>query len=194
MAEDEDDVRSEEALAAAAQAGDDAAFLRLVARLAPYVARLLAAHLADPGLVDLDEVARQTFDAAYDALARLDDPALVRVWLGTIALRHLHDELARRRPLVPLDALDGRAMPHAARVEDDRTGVLVDDALAALGPALRPVVRLYAEGYTTGEIAARLGRRHAAVKRGLARARRALRILYARDAGDRPRGGTGQGS
>ena len=177
MAEEQDS-RSEGQLVAAAQAGDDAAFLRLVVCVAPDVVRLLAAHLASSGLVDLDDVAQQAFDAAYGALAHLDHPALFRSWVGTIALRYLYDELARQRPLVPLDE---RAAPLAAPSVDDQTTLLVEDDLATLGVALRPIVRLHAAGYTTREIAARLGRRHAAVKRGLSRAKRALRILYAKD-------------
>lgn len=180
MAE-EHDSRSDEALVADAQ-GDDGAFLRLVARFRPRIRGFLAAQLTDPGALDLDDLAQQIFDAAYDGLARLQHPDLFWPWLCAIALHHLYDERGRRRPLVPLDAL---AAPPAAPAADDQITLLVEEDLAALGDAARPVLELYAQGYSVREIAARLGRGRAAVKRALSRGRRALRILYARDRTDR---------
>jgi len=177
MAEEHDHC-ADAALAAAAQAGDDAAFLHLVALLQPQVIRFLASQLTDPHELDLDDLTQQTFDAAYDGLARLRNPALVWPWLRTIAFRCLLDEIARQRPLVPLDTL---AVPPAAPSTEDETTMPLGEDISALGDALAPLVRLAAAGYTTREIAARLGRTHPSVKRGLSRARHVLRVLYRND-------------
>jgi len=66
-----------------------------------------------------------------------------------------------------------------AQEHDDRPDSAV--VLAALGDAVRPVIRLYAQGYSVREIAARLGREQETVKRTLSRARRALRTRYDKD-------------
>ncbi len=62
----------------AARAGDGAAFLRLADRYRPQIVRFLAAQLADPSHVDLDDLAQQAFDAAYDGLPRLREPTRSR--------------------------------------------------------------------------------------------------------------------
>lgn len=59
------------------------------------------------------------------------------------------------------------------------TRLLIAEAPEALGPELRRIIQLRADGYTAPEIAARLVRSLEAVQRGLTRAWAALRILYA---------------
>jgi len=164
----------------AARAGDGAAFLRLADRYRPQIVRFLAAQLADPSRVDLDDLAQQAFDAAYDGLPRLREPTRFRTWLFAIARRRMLDALDRQKREVPLDTL---AVPPTMPAPDLPLTLtdLVETAAGPLSDEVRTMLDLRVQGYSIAVIAARMGKTPAAVERALIRVRRALRILWQKD-------------
>ncbi len=112
----EDEV-SDRTLVAAAQAGDGAAFLRLVAR---YRARLEATlrDVGDPARAT--DLAQDAIDAAYDEIADLRDPEGFYPWLRRIAINRLLKDIRQRgRRQAALDRLRPRrfvVLPLKARL------------------------------------------------------------------------------
>lgn len=174
-----DDTQADEELAVvrAAQGGDGAAFLRLADAYRPRIVAFLA-RLTDPRAVALDEVAQQALDDAYEDLPRLRHLAGFRSWLFTIARRRLLDTLADQERAIPLDTL---ATPPAQVVPDPPLDLAALFAKASLSAEVRTMLRLRALGYSTAEIAGRMGKTTAAVERALVRAQRTLRILRQED-------------
>jgi len=101
-----------------------------------------------------------------------------RSWLFTIARRRLLDTLADQERAIPLDTL---ATPPAQVVPDPPLDLAALFAKASLSAEVRTMLRLRALGYSTAEIAGRMGKTTAAVERALVRARRTLRILRQED-------------
>jgi len=156
-------------LVAAAQAGDGAAFLRLVAR---YRARL-EAILRDVGnLARAADLAQDAIDTAYDEIADLRDPDGFYPWLRGIATnRVLKDSRQRGRRQAALD----RLRPHLPRVADPLVRVLIRETAAELSRAHRTVLVLHdALGYSIPEIAVHLGISEDATWKRLTRARAEL--------------------
>ncbi len=164
---------AERTLVLDARRGDGAAFMRLADRYRPQLVRFLAAQLGDQRRLDLDEVAQQALDAAYDDLPRLRDPARFRSWLFSVARRRLLDALRQQGHEVPLDQPD--ALPGASAPEV--VPPALDAALDSLSPPVARMVRLRLQRYTAAEIAAHEGKSEQAVARALSRAMQALRIL-----------------
>ena len=170
---DEDDA-SDRTLAAAAQAGDGGAFLRLVARYRPRIEASLRG-LGDPARAA--DLAQDAIDTAYDDLADLRDPDDFYPWLRRIAnTRLLKDMRQRGRRHAALD----RLRLHLPRVADPLVRMLIRETAAELRPALRVVLVLRDDwGYSIPEIAAHLGISEGAARQRLTRARAEFQRRYA---------------
>jgi len=169
-----EDEAPDRTLVAAAQTGDGAAFLRLVAR---YRVRL-EATLRDMGNpARAADLAQDAIDTAYDEIADLRDPDGFYPWLRRIATnRMLKDIRQRGRRQAALD----RLRPHLPRAADPLVRVLIRETAAALSPTRRVVVILHDDlGYTIPEIAAHLGISEDATRKRLTRARAEFRRRYA---------------
>jgi len=126
-----------------------------------------------------DDLAQETFLAAYRSLPTRNPAAPIDLWLLGIArhraLKHLRDEARRRER--PLKA--ALAEWCAARVDSDST----DEDVAALQQCLAGLPRhsagliaaYYTDRLTSAEIARRSGKKESAVRMTLLRLREALR-------------------
>jgi RNA polymerase sigma-70 factor (ECF subfamily) len=90
------------ALVRAAQKGDREAFSALVARHAASIIGLTTRMLGSSA--DGEDVAQESFVAAYKALARFQFESKFSTWLYRIAVNKCTDALRARRPDVSLDA------------------------------------------------------------------------------------------
>lgn len=103
-------------------------FEGLYAHHARYVAGVVHRLMGNDG--EVDDIVQETFIDAIDGLRRLEDPAAVRAWLVTVAVRRTRRVLGRRRR---------RAMfafwvaDFAPRASDPRDRQPVDDLYDALG-------------------------------------------------------------
>jgi len=169
-----EDEAPDRTLVAAAQTGDGAAFLRLVAR---YRTRL-AATLRDVGdPARAADLAQDAIDTAYDELADLRDPEEFYPWLRRIATNRLLKDIrwqGRRQA-----ALD-RLRHHVPRAADPLVRVLIRETAAELSRAHRTVLVLHDDlGYSIPEIAVHLGISKDATRKRLTRARAEFRRRYA---------------
>src|SRR5689334_18889566 len=126
-----------------------------------------------------DDLAQETFLAAYRSLPTRNPAAPIDLWLLGIArhraLKHLRDEARRRER--PLKA--ALADWCATRIESDST----DEDVAALQQCLAGLPRhsaglisaYYTDRLTSAEIARRSGKKESAVRMTLLRLREALR-------------------
>jgi RNA polymerase sigma-70 factor (ECF subfamily) len=118
----------DEVLVARVLRGDDPdAFRRLYLRHARYVASVVTRVMGNDG--DLDDIVQDTFIRATERLADLREPARVRRWLATIAVRHCQGRLARRRRRGWLRQQWTYA---AAQASDPRDRAPADELYAAL--------------------------------------------------------------
>jgi len=168
-----EDETPDRTLVAAAQAGDGAAFLRLVAR---YRARLEATLRDMRNPARAADLAQDAIDTAYDEIADLRDPDEFYPWLRHIATNRLLKDIrwqGRRHA-----ALD-RLRHHLPRVADPLVRVLIREAATELSPELYAVLVLRDDrGYSIPEIAARLGISEDAARKRLTRARAEFRRRY----------------
>lgn len=159
---------SEERLVAAARGGDDAAFGELVRRHQQRVFRLAGRFFRDPA--EVEDVAQDTFLAAWAKLATYRAEAPFEHWLTRICLNTCYGRFRRRRDETPLD----RDYPRPP--SDPTLKLEVERLLVALPPADRfLLLLLYGEGWSVAEIADRLGWSRSNVKVRAFRARRKLR-------------------
>jgi RNA polymerase sporulation-specific sigma factor len=181
----------DDALARAAQAGNDLALGTLVARYLPVAQRAGRRWYLAGG--DRDDVEQEALIGLCEAVRDYDpeqgtsfrsfaELCVSRQVLTAVrgATRHKHRPLNRSVPLTPLsdDAIDLR--PALAAVADpaeavvDRVGI--DDALASLSARLSPLERqvlaLCLERRSYGEIGRRLGRPPKAVDNAVQRIKR----------------------
>jgi len=169
-----EDETPDRTLIAAAQAGDGAAFLRLVAR---YRARLEATLRAMGNPAHAADLAQDAIDTAYDEIADLRDPEGFYPWLRRIATTRLLKDIRQRgRRHAALD----RLRPHLPRVADPLVRVLIRETAAELSRAHRTVLVLHDDlGYAIPEIAVHLGISTDATRKRLTRARAEFRRRYA---------------
>ena len=160
---------------AASLDGDRNAFGELVRRYQHRVFRLAGRFFRRPE--DVEEVAQETFLIAWRKLHTYAGKAPFEHWLTRVCLRCCYARLRRRPDPEQLENLDRPVGPGdpAARVELERL-------LARLKPADRVVLLLLdGEGWSTAEIADRLGWTRANVKVRAHRARARLRRLVEED-------------
>ncbi len=158
---------SDEALIAAAKAGDAAAFGDLVRRHEPRVHRFLAQLTGNRE--DARDLGQEVFIRFHRHLPRHRPGARVEPWLFTVARRRAIDLLRARRAQVPLD----ERLP--APPGPPPGGDLWDFARAVLSPRAFALLWLrYGEDLPVGEAAARFGCSPVAARVALHRARRTL--------------------
>ena len=144
--------------------------------------RPILAHLARlvGDQATAEDLCQDTFARALRGWPKHEPPANSGAWLYRIATNAAYDHLRRRRRIhfTPLQAADRAAAPAPAH---DDEGERVRAALADMPDHYRVPLMLHAcAGYSTEEIARRLGGTSAAIKMRLFRARARFREAYAR--------------
>jgi len=186
------DDASEESLMVAYAAGNEHAFLRLFASLAPKIHAFLLRSFGDRATCD--ELLQNTFFRIHRARGSYRPELALRPWIFTIAAHVRRDELRRRRRLredpgeeALAAAEEAGAMdrtPDAERSVDARDAVeRLRTALAALPEWPRVVIHLHRfEGMTFPQIAGVLGTSDVAVRgrafRAYAQLRKQLADLF----------------
>ena len=167
--------RSDGELVEASRRGEHEAFGHLVARYQDVVCAVSYSSTGDHGLSE--DVAQETFIAAWRQLDRLRDTLRLRPWLCGIA-RNLGRKARKRRrreELVDTDdhvATSGNPFDAAARGEAEQ---VVREALTRVPETYREVLVLYyREHQSVREVAETLGTSEAAVMQRLSRGRRHL--------------------
>jgi RNA polymerase sigma factor (sigma-70 family) len=156
---------------------DADAFAGIVDRYGPVVLGVCRRILGASPEVD------DAFQATFLSLARnartVRDPARLPGWLHRVAIRAAHRTLARRRPMLPIEAAAACASPpDSCDLSWRETLSILDVELNALPNRLRaPLVLCYLEGLTRDEAAERLGWSLAFLKRRLESGRK---VLHAR--------------
>lgn len=169
-------------LAVRALAGSDAAFARLVQRHQAAV-RAFLRRLLMSGWAEADDLAQETFLAAWTNLRSLKQPEGFRSWLLGIAWRRAQDRIRANRRSAARDQswLESREGDVANAAPDQR--LALEQAMAALAPDVRACVALcLAEGLSHPEAAQALGLPLGTVKSHVARGRaRLMTVLGGQD-------------
>lgn len=166
--------RTDGELVEASRRGEHEAFGQLVARYQDLVCAVSYSSTGDHVLSE--DVAQETFIAAWRQLAGLREPRRLRPWLCGIArnLARKARKARRRDELVDIDdpLAEGTPFDEAARGQIER---LVRDALHRVPETYREVLVLYyREGQSIREVAEALDTSEAAVMQRLSRGRRHL--------------------
>lgn len=165
---------TERGLVAASLGGERSAFEALVLRHQARVFRLASRFFRRRE--DVEDVAQETFLAAWSGLASYKHKAPFEHWLTRICLNSCYARLSQRSSAAerPLDAATEPAAPAAA----PDAALDAERLLARLAPRDRFVLLLLdGEGWSVREIAARLGWTAVNVKVRAHRARRRLRAI-----------------
>ena len=180
------------ALVCAAQRGDRDAFGVLVARYAPRILRLTTRMLGSAA--DGEDLAQETFVAAFTALSGFQRDARFSTWLYRIAVNKCTDALrARRLETVSLDAAGdagevaleaaNHETPHGEFERIELAGEL-DRRIRALPPLYREsFVLKHVEGLGYDEMSAILGVHRDTLKMRVYKARTLLCRAFARPTG-----------
>ena len=169
---------TDEALMAAAAAGDAAAFEQLFARHAPRLGAVLRRGGLDRE--EARELLQQTFLVVWRSRRDYDPDRAFQPWVTTIALNLKRDRLRRHRrsPLVPGE---GPAFEQAARPPGQERVLQaqeVREAVARLPEGRREVVELHwLGGLSMAEVGEALGTSTGAVKVRAHKAYKQLRTL-----------------
>ncbi len=157
--------------------GDPHAFAELVRRYQRRVFRLAGRFFRRPE--DVEEVAQETFLTAWRKLHTYAGRAPFEHWLTRVCLRCCYARLRRRPPPEPVEQSD-----RAVEARDPTARLELQRLLKHLKPADRMVLLLLdGEGWSTAEIAERLGWTRTNVKVRAHRARNRLRKLLEEDLG-----------
>lgn len=160
---------------AASLDGDRDAFGELVRRYQQRVFRLAGRFFRRPE--DVEEVAQETFLIAWRKLHTYAAKAPFEHWLTRVCIRCCYARLRRRPAPEPLENVDRPVGPG-----DPSAPVELERLLAHLKPADRMVLLLLdGEGWSTAEIADRLGWTRSNVKVRAHRARARLRRIVEED-------------
>ena len=173
----------DDALIAAAQAGDQAAFAEIVRRYQRAVYRVAWALVRNA--TDADDLAQETFVRAWGAIGRFDRSLPLYPWLARITTNLAYSlfRSRRRRPETPLEPLleagrqwgvEDDPAEHAAR---DERAARLRECFAALAPEHQAVLALrvmqdlsydaiaQALNVPVGTVMSRLSRARAELKR-----------------------------
>jgi RNA polymerase sigma-70 factor (ECF subfamily) len=174
----------ESALLAAARAGNQAAFERLVARYADSVFRIAAAHV---GRDEAEDAAQEVFVRVHQGLRGFQGDSRFSTWIYRIAtnVALTRGRRRRRRSAVgPLDSAEEPAARDPSPEEDalrEERRSAVRRALAELPEKERAVAVLRAlEGLPFEEVADALGIKRPTAESRMARAKERLRAALAR--------------
>jgi RNA polymerase sigma-70 factor (ECF subfamily) len=177
------EVADDAALVRASQRGDREAFGTLVSRHASSIIGLTTRMLGSTH--DAEDVAQETFVAAYKALSQFQFDAKFSTWLYRIAFNKCTDVLrARRGDTISFDVTDDdgvkrwepadHATPHCA-LEQDELACELDRNIQALPPLYREsFVLRHVEGLTYDEMSAILGVHRDTLKMRVYKARNLL--------------------
>lgn len=168
-------------LVAASLTGDRAAFGRIVSR---YQSLVCAVTYSATGNLTLSEdVAQETFVAAWRQLADLREPAKLRSWLCGIARNLLHNTLRRlgREPSQIAESIEAAAEINSSE-EATPTQAIRREEEAILWQALEripelyraPLILFYREGRSVEQTAALLDLSEEVVRQRLTRGRKQL--------------------
>ena len=156
-----------------ARGGSDAAFAQLVQRHQGAVRSFLR-RASGRGWADADDLAQETFLAAWGSLRRLKDPDQFRSWLMGIAWKRTQDRTrsALRGAVRDLAWMEGQETAAGVAAEDR---IALDAAMADLPPEVRACVALcLAQDWSHGEAAQALALPLGTVKSHIARGRARL--------------------
>ena len=166
---------TDESLARAAQSGDRAAFVEIVARHQALVCGTAYGILND--FAASEDAAQEAFLNAWRKIGDLREPARLRPWLARIARNAALGKLRGKRDAEALDSAtaDDAPLPDEITANDEEAA-LVREHLAALPENYRtPLVLFYREGQSVRAVAQALDLSEDAVKQRLARGRAQLR-------------------
>ena len=174
------------ALVALAQGGDRSAFDVLVTASRDSLARIVGARLGNHLRTTLsaDEVVHETFARAFEGIGRFtwrDEPGF-RAWLAAIAekiiLEAVRKAKKQRKIRLESDVPGGDVSAGRALRREERFDRL-QEALSSLSPEHRQVIVLARiERLKIAEVAVRMGRSPAAIKKLLSRALVKLREAF----------------
>jgi RNA polymerase sigma-70 factor (ECF subfamily) len=163
----------DEVLVARVLRGDALAFRDLYARHSRYVAGVVYRLMGDDA--ELEDIVQDAFVRAAERLPSLREPAQLRAWLVTIAVRLGQSRLTRRRRRSWIRRQLTRAAP---TVSDPRDRAPADELYAALDQIpdrLRvPWLLHRVEGFRLEDVAASCGVSLATIKRRIADAQSRL--------------------
>jgi RNA polymerase sigma factor (sigma-70 family) len=174
-------VQDDSELVASARRGDARAFARIVERYQSLVCAIAYSGTGDLALSQ--DVAQDTFLAAWKGLQSLNDPGRLRGWLAGIArnlMQNARRGRARERSAeAPLEAAASVPAPSAGPLEqvvDAQEQALLWSALSAVPDTYRePLVLFYREGQSIRAVAEGLELSEDAVKQRLSRGRQMLK-------------------
>lgn len=156
-------------LVARAIAGDSRAFTAIYRRYARYVAGVVLRLMGDES--ELEDVVQETFVAASEGLARLEQGTALKPWLVTIAVRKVARRIARRQRRRWVASWLGGTQPTSVGPEVESEAFALYQALETISAERRVPWALHTiEGLTLPEVAAHCGVSLATVKRRIAEA------------------------
>jgi RNA polymerase sigma factor (sigma-70 family) len=173
--------RDDARLVAASLDGDREAFAQIVTRYQTLVASV--AYSATGSLSQSEDLAQETFIAAWKNLRALREPQQLAAWLCGIARRMVAGALRRRQRdpaqrAAPLEVVAESAAPeaipveHAIRREEE---AILWRCLEQIPETYRePLILFYREGQSVEHVAALLGTSPDAVRQRLSRGRKLL--------------------
>lgn len=168
-------------LVAQSLAGNRDAFGRIVVRYQSLICAL--AYNATGSLSQSEDLAQETFVAAWKDLAHLREPGKFRSWLCRIARNHIYDTLQKqgREPshaAEPLDVLRQSAaiglQPPQETISKEEQAILWRSMERLPDTYREPLILYYREHRSIGSVAAALELTEDAAKQRLARGRKLL--------------------
>lgn len=161
---------------AAAAAGDQAAFARLVAEHHPSMARVAYAITGDRE--SAADAVQAAWSIAWRRLPSLRDAGTVRAWLVAIAANEARQILRRQRTRTVIDISSVPDLPSAGGDPSDRIATVdLARVLRGLTPDERALLALrFAAGLDSSQIARELGMSASGVRSRLSRLIERLRL------------------
>lgn len=168
-------------LVARSLAGDRHAFGEIVARYQSLICSL--AYAATGSLTQSEDLAQETFLAAWKQLAALREPARLRAWLCGIARNNINNHFRKqgREPVSYATELEHIAEPSAEQKAPVDEAISKEEeailwrSLQSIPPQYRePLVLFYREGQSVERVAAALEISNDAAKQRLSRGRKLL--------------------
>jgi RNA polymerase sigma-70 factor (ECF subfamily) len=159
------------------QHGNETAMTEFFHRFAPGLYGYISRRIREPS--DIEDILAETMAASVTAIMRFQGQSRVFTWLCRIANFKVADHY-RRSPGMVL-SLEESAQVYDSNPGDLETPMMVQQVLMSLNQEYRRVLtEKYMMGFSTREIAWRMGRTEKAVESVLVRARQAFAREYAR--------------
>jgi RNA polymerase sigma-70 factor (ECF subfamily) len=164
-----------------ARQGDDAAYRRLLVRVAVWLRVVVRRGLASAGRgpAESEDIVQETLLAVHLKRETWDDSRPVGPWLRAIARHKLMDHLRRRGLHDHVDIDDWADAPELAVEVEAPAAIDSRLLLESLPPRQRTIVQAISlEGQSAADVARRLGMSEGAVRVALHRALKALAAFY----------------